>query len=299
MCGTPRRQLERHRHARAARPHHHLRRQLLQRLGILWRFAIAAGEVKLLKVSPGAELARPEERHKVVELPQIVLQWRRGEEQQIISVDLLNESIRGGAVILDLVCLIDDDEVPALAQYQLCVTGTASAVVRRDGLRDVLPVIGNGWRGEAFEELALELPLPLYHQGCRGENEHATHEAANEQLLEDDAGLDRLAEPDLVSEDGTPSHVTQNASVDLDLMGQLLDGIGIQGDQSIEAGRQGDLFRLAADGCPEERSGWRFEAASEFRQRPLVDGPEVVLGYFASCHRYRRMHARMRRSAGR
>src|SRR4051812_22604600 len=110
------RQLEREGDARAARPDHHLGGQLLQRLRVFRRLRVTRREVQLLEFLPGAELAGAEQGDEVVELAQVVLQRSRREEQQVIAVDLLQESIRRGAVILDLVRFIDDHEVPAVAK---------------------------------------------------------------------------------------------------------------------------------------------------------------------------------------
>src|SRR5213080_1118147 len=129
MGGEPRWKLERECHARAARPDHHLSRQLLQCLRVLRRFPIATREVQLLEVVPRTELAGPEQGDEVVELAQVVLERSRSEEQQVIAVDLLEESIGRGAVILDLVRFIDNDEVPAVAKDLLRVARAAGSVI--------------------------------------------------------------------------------------------------------------------------------------------------------------------------
>src|SRR3982750_1969391 len=115
MRGLASGELQRERHARAARADEHLRRQLLERLGILRRLTIAAREMELLKVAPCAELSRSKQSDQVVELTEIILQRCCREQQQVVAIDLLNEPIRGGTVILHLVRLIDDDEVPSVA----------------------------------------------------------------------------------------------------------------------------------------------------------------------------------------
>src|SRR3954470_10279813 len=257
------RQLEREGDARAARPDHHLSSQLLQRLRIFRRLRVTGREVQLLEFLPGAELSRPEQRDEVVELAQIVLEGSRCEEQQVIAVDLLQEPVRRSAVILDLVCFIDDHEVPAVAKDLLRVARAAGAIVGRNRLRGMLPLVGVRRRGEALEELALQLSLPLHHERRGRENEHTAREAAHEQLLEDDACLDGLAESDLVSEDGASAHLAKDASRDLDLVGELLDGVGVERDEAIKAGRQRDPLGLASKLCPDERACRLLEPARE------------------------------------
>src|SRR3954447_7917036 len=278
-------QLESEGDARAARPDHHLGGQLLQRLRVFWRLRVTGREVQLLELLPGAELARAEQCDEVVELAQIVLEGSRREEQQVIAVDLLQEPIRRGAVILDLVGFVDDHEVPAVAKNLLRVACAASAVIGRNRLRGMLPLVGVRRRSDPLEELALQLSLPLHHERGGRENEHTAREAAYEQLLEDDPRLDGLAESDLVGEDCASAHLTKNASRDLDLVGELLDGVGVERDETVEAGRQRDALRLASKLCPDEGT-WRLvESARELGERALIDGPEIVCGCCGNGHR--------------
>src|SRR5205807_400984 len=107
------------------------------------------------------------------------------------------------------------------------------------------------WPGrslEALEELLRELSLPLAHQGRGREDEGAAREPPDRQLFVDDARLDRLTQPHLVGEDGAPAHVAQHALSHVDLVGQLLDRVGIECDQPVEARHQRDALRLAPPG---------------------------------------------------
>ena len=172
-----------------------------------------------------------------------------------------------------------------MAKDLLGVPCAACAVIGRDGFHRVLPFIGIRRRGEALEELALQLSLPLHHERGRREDQHTTRESSNEQLLEDDPRLDGLTESDLVGEDGAPSHLSKDAARDLDLMGQLFDRVGVEGDEAIEARRQRNALGFAADVGPETGARWLLEPASEFGQRALVDGPKIVFGCCGSGHR--------------
>ena len=125
---------------------------------------IALDEVRRPELRPGAELAGPQQRDEVVQLAQIVLQWRGGEEQDEVPLDLLDEPVGRAALALHLVRLVDDHQIPAVSQDLLGVAARAGPVVRHDRFRDALPVFRVGGRLEALEELFLQLPLPLTHQ---------------------------------------------------------------------------------------------------------------------------------------
>src|SRR3954468_7231170 len=279
------RQLESEGDTRATRPDHHLSGQLLQRLRVFRRLRITGREVQLLELLPRAELPGAEQRDEVVELAQVVLKGSRREEQEVIAVDLLQEPVRRGAVILDLVGFVDDHEVPAVAKDLLGVACTAGAIVGRDRFDGVLPLVRIRRRGEALEELALQLSLPLHHERGGREDEHPAREAAYEQLLEDDPRLDGLAESDLVGEDCASAHLPKDASRDLDLVGELLDGVGVERDETVEAGRERDPLGLASKLCPDERAWRLLQSARELGERALIDGPEIVCGCCGNGHR--------------
>src|SRR5918992_2823038 len=155
MTRLARRQLERLGDAGATRPNHHLRRQLLECLRVLRTARVAASDVCLLELAPGAELSGTQQRHEVVELAEIVLEWRRGEEEDVVALDLLEKLVAGGVLVLDLVCLVDDDEVPPVPQDLAAVLHGYGAVVGHGRAPRVFPVRGVGWRVELLEEFAL------------------------------------------------------------------------------------------------------------------------------------------------
>src|SRR5439155_1071944 len=80
------------------------------------RAAVASHEMHLAELRPGAELSRPQQRDEVVQLAQVVLQWRRREQQDEVAFDFLNELVGRAALALDLVRLVHDHEVPAVPQ---------------------------------------------------------------------------------------------------------------------------------------------------------------------------------------
>jgi hypothetical protein len=77
------------------------------------------------------------------------------------------------------------------------------------------PVPAANFEGEV--EFVLQFLAPLAHQGDRGQHESPAHESAQDVLLENEPGLDRLAEPDLIRQDGPPPHLPQYAQAGLDL----------------------------------------------------------------------------------
>ena len=235
---------------------------------------------------PRAKLPRTKKCYKIVKLAQIILERRRREQKEVVALDPLHELIRRGPVILDLVRFVDDDEIPAVAKDRLGVVLAARSIVRSDALRDVIPVFRIRRRRKAFEELALELSLPLHHQGSWRQNEHTTREPADEQFLEDDTRFDRLPEPYLVGQDrAAPHRTSEDTPCDFDLMRELLDRVGVERDEAIEAWRQRDALGLTANRCPEKGARWFLDSAGEFGECTLVDGPEIILGCYGSGHR--------------
>jgi len=61
----------------------------------------------------------------------------------------------------------------------------------------------------------------------------------------------------------------------VDLVGQLLDRVGVEGDQPVEAGDQGDPLRLAPQLPPGARGRRLFEGIDEQLQGAFVDRPGV------------------------
>src|SRR5439155_2419430 len=225
----------------------------------------------------GAVLYGPQQGDEVVQLAQVVLQRRRREQQDEVALDLLDELVGCAAVALDLVRLVHDHEIPVVPQDLLGVAARARPVVRHDrpGAGNAVPVFRIGRRLEPLEELPLQLALPLAHERGRREDQHAAGEPANRQLLVDDARLDRFAETDFVGEDGAAAHLPQHPLGDVDLVGQLLDRVGVEGDRPVGAGHKGGPRRLAPQVVPGALGRRAPELLGEHRERALVYGPDV------------------------
>src|SRR5207244_4009301 len=104
--------------------------------------------------------------------------------------DLRNEFISLARVILDLVSLVQDKQIPRLAENRLLVLLAARPVVRDDGAIREPPIIGLERRLELFEELRLELSSPLVDQSRWRQDQNASREPTDDELFENDAGLD-------------------------------------------------------------------------------------------------------------
>src|SRR5688572_26149024 len=161
MTRTARRQLERLGNARAARPDHHLRGELLEAFGIPRPTGIAARDVAFLELAPGAELTWPQQGDEVVELAEVVLERSRSEQQDVVTLDFLEELVARGRLVLDLVGLVDDDQVPSVSQDLAAVLFRDRPVVRDDRAARTIPLVGVGDGVELFEEFAFELTAPL------------------------------------------------------------------------------------------------------------------------------------------
>src|SRR2546428_8733425 len=133
-----------------------------------------------------------------------------------------------------------------------------------------------GEGSNAPEYLLYGLPLPLAHQRRGREDERAPGEPADGELLVDDARLDRLPEAHLIGEDRAAAHVAKDALGHVDRVRQLLDGVGVEGDQPVETGNERNPLRLPPQLVPGAIGGWLLELFDEQRERRLVDHPGGV-----------------------
>jgi hypothetical protein len=91
-------------------------------------------------------------------------------------------------------------------------------------------IVGGG-EGEA--ELGLQLLAPLPDQRGGDENQHALGHAAQRVFLQHHAGLDRLAQADLVGEQHAAAELLQDFAHGLDLMPQRLDADDLRQAQEL------------------------------------------------------------------
>ena len=72
------------------------------------------------------------------------------------------------------------------------------------------------------------------------------------------------------------AHVAQHPLGHVDLVGQLLDRVGIEGDQPVEPGDKSDALRLAPQLVPGALGRGFLELGGERGEGALVDDPGVV-----------------------
>ena len=169
-------------------------------------------------------------------------------------------------------------------------------------------------RGEGVEPVA-EFELPLAHEGVGDEDEDAGVGAVEEGLPDDGAGLDGLAQADLVGEEVAPDGVLEDPTDDADLVGEeedggggeagegrsgalVGDGLGERGALDVEVGRvvglEGEGVGGVGDGAPaaDGHGGRReegalavgevdLELAVEFADDPPRAPPALVAGVAA------------------
>ena len=129
--------------------------------------------------------------------------------------------------------LVDDDEVPARAEQALPgVLDARDPRDRRDDLVAFLPgvlaVVGAEHVAaddlEVLAELVLQLALPLEGEVRRRDDQRALDQAAGLQLLEEQAGHDRLAGAGVVGEEEADARQLEEVVVDrFELVRQRID----------------------------------------------------------------------------
>ena len=104
-------------------------------------------------------------------------------------------------------------------------------------------VVGQDLEGQV--EAAVELVLPLLGQAARADDQAALQVAAGDQLLDEQAGHDRLAGAGVVGQQEAQRLARQHRLVDRgDLVRQRLDERGVDRQHRIEEVRQADAVRL-------------------------------------------------------
>src|SRR6266702_7733206 len=86
----------------------------------------------------------------------------------------------------------------------------------------------------------------------------------------------RSTSPSACCEDGAAAHLAQHALGDVDLVGQLLDRVGVERDQPVEARHERDPLGLATQVVPGSVCGRTLELLREQLERTLVDRPRLV-----------------------
>ena len=273
----PARQLQRHDRARVA--HHGVAHQLAQPLGIGRLARLAGRHVGGAELLQRLEDARLEQGQQVVELDEVVLHRRRRQQQQEALVQRVHQLVALARAVAQVMRLVDDDEIEAAADEPRGMLAPARQRERGDqALLVPEPVriaaqqrVVGGRAGDV--ELGLQLLPPLPDQRRRGEHEHALDHAAQQILLEHHAGLDGLAEPDLVGEQHPAAKLLEHLAHGLDLVPEGFDAAQMrQAEQLVEALRQAEMGKALAQPVPaavafRRAPAWRSTAARDRARR--------------------------------
>ena len=130
-------------------------------------------------------------------------------------------------------------------------------------------------------EFGLQLLPPLPDQRRRGQHEHALDHAAQQILLEHHAGLDGLAEPDLVGQQHPAAKLLQHLAHGLDLIPEGLDAAQMrQAKQFVEALRKAEMGKAFAQARyqPPSLAGGRCQRSSSgARSSSAVNGISISI----------------------
>ncbi len=165
----------------------------------------------------------------------------------------------------------------------IAVTVTASLLVGQVGVGAV-PLMTGGPRSRAQfaelrvvvgdevgqAELARQFLPPLLDQRGRGDDEYAVDHLAQEVLFEHQAGLNGLAQPNLVAQEAAAAEAAQRGLGGFDLVVEGGEVERVQADQFVEAGdeRQSLGLQLQAVREPASKTPGCRSLQHPFRARP-------------------------------
>ncbi len=248
------------------------------------------GEILLL-----AELFGPQELEQAKEAVGVLLEWGRREQQQVAAeirdgtdrpVGRVAGVTRRAAQVMRLVddqqvdaCLdrlpADVRVVPQTLQTEhdraVGVEGIeAPAVVPLD-VREALVV----QQHEDLVVLAPQLAEPLHGQRLRGDDEHPLGATGAHQVVEDQAGLDGLAQADLVGQQPAHGVGARGALGHVELVGEQVDPAAEKRPQAVSLAQRRQVQRVQP-----QREG--LEAGHLARGQPLgqrvsgIERPQLV-----------------------
>ncbi len=211
------------------------------------------------------EAVAVEERHEELEVLFLAVVGRRGHQEEVsrqaarelaelVALRLLHLAREEGG--RHLVRLVHDHEVPVAAGLELGLHVLVAAELVEAGDDEVVlvePVAGAGRLelvvGQDLErelELVVELVLPLLGEAPGTDDEAALEIASRHQLLDEEAGHDRLAGAGVVGQQEAQRLAGQHLLVDgHDLVRQRLDEAGVDGQERVEEVGEADAVGLA------------------------------------------------------
>ncbi len=237
--------------------HHGVAHQGPQALGIGGLARLAGGHIGGTKFLQRLEDARLEQREHVVKLAEIVLHRRRRQQKQEALVERVHQFVALARAVAQMMGLVNDDEVEAAVDEARGMFAPARQSERSDQARlvpepiRVVPqqrVMGGRARNV---ELGLELLPPLPDERGRSEHERALDHPTQQILLEHHAGLDGLAESDLVGEQHAAAKLLEHLAHSLDLVPEGFDLAQVrQAQQLVEALREAEMGEALAQPVP-------------------------------------------------
>jgi hypothetical protein len=220
-------------------------------------------------------------RDQLVEILEPVLHRCRGEQQQVAGLQRADEQSRRIARVAQPVRLIRDGQIPPHTRQSRLQRGPASRGDRRqpDRLRPTALTVADEVRGvdRGQTELALQLLAPLLHQTSRRDHQHAVGQPAHPQLGQDQPGLDRLAETNLVSEDRSAAHPSQHHLRGAYMEVERFEGKLFPAEQGLESSADSSLPRLhrSRTNAPRPPRSWTQgdQADQQGRRASRSSGP--------------------------
>ena len=235
--GVPTRQFQRHDRPRIA--DHRVAHQVAQlvRVGRLAR--LARGHVSGAKFLLRLEDAGLQQRQQVVELDEIVLHRRGGEQQQKTLGQTVDQLVALAGAVAQVVGLVDDHQIERLCEQPVGMLAPARERERSDDPRrrpEALGVLAKQRvvRGHAGNiELGLQFLAPLSDQRGGDQHQHALDHAAQQIFLEHHACLDGLAEAHFVGEQHAAAKLFQYLAHGLGLVPEGLDAPQMRHAQAV------------------------------------------------------------------
>ncbi len=177
-----------------------------------------------------------------------------------------------------MVGLVNDDQIVGLGGDDLTMLRASRRRQRSHDQGELLPGLGpqrpkcivrvGDKAGEA--KFRGQFLAPLFHQTGRRQDEHAFDHLTHKVFLQDQTGLDRLAQADLIAQQTPTAEAAQHRACGADLVVKRLEVKRIQTDKIVEAGHQlqliGHQLQLVGSKCIGIANRHRSENAFAARQ---------------------------------
>ena len=223
---------------RAPGSDHHVLEQRAELRRVPRGALVVAGEEIPAELRERPDRPGTNQRREVVELAQVVLHRRRGQQHQVAGIEVVDELPSQGQVVAQAVGFVHHHHVVVGAAHPAPVPLVPRGLERRDHQRVPAPLARRTPGHHEVElELLPQLGAPLLAQRRRHQHQRGAHRSAQQIFLEHDAGLDGLAESDLVRQDRAPVELAHDLEARAHLVRKALDPAQrIQGDQPLGLG---------------------------------------------------------------